>query len=383
MDGLNVTTNVLDMISADGYHFEQLAAVGSVVQPTDYSNNHLANRLQTEFPLVNWLLNTASSNEERSRFSNDLLDKDKNGKWNLKFPYNVWTTPPTDTTGECCWVPFELEASGGKVPIYLFCLKYCEQLLDGFMKDLRRFGPNDLINVFRRKGETVAQAQDRMNRMSMAFFTAWNIILGTEDTQTPTLKPFHGLMQCLEDKAVLKLAGANVLAAFDSLWCRLVVMEQNDFVFWAHPLTIEGIKQVVVPGKDGKLPEGWARNGEDISFHGHPFKGDKMVSIDETAGTGEVWMLSPTAVGGWLITGLYPGDKYVRETFAHNDKPADGCAGGCKYYYNAGTVWCNNPNAMAVITDIPLGANCIGSVLNGLDGLIIPETLVPRNETEA
>ncbi len=79
MNGLNVATNVLDMISADGYLFEQMAAVGSVVQPTDYSNNDLANRIQNEFPLVTWLLNTASSNEERSRFSNDLLDKDASG----------------------------------------------------------------------------------------------------------------------------------------------------------------------------------------------------------------------------------------------------------------------------------------------------------------
>lgn len=380
---LNVQTNVLDQIAADGIQFQQLAAVGSVVEPSDFSNNRLVNKLQTEFPLVNWLLNTQASKEQKARFSRDLLDKDENGKWKLKYPYNVWTTPPTDTTGECCWVPFELDASGGTVPIYLLCLKYCEQLLDGFMKDLRKFGSNDLTNYFQREGETVAQAQERMNRISMAFFTAHNVILGTEDTQTPTLKPFHGLVQVLEDKSVLKISGAQIIPAFDSLWCRMVVQDNDDFVFWAHPLTIEAIKREVVPGKDGKLPEGWSRSGENIFFHGHGFYADKDVSLDETAGTGEVWMLSPQAVGAWMITSLVPGEKYIRETFTHNDRPADGCAGGCKYYYNAGTVWCSDPNKLAVITDVPIGANCLGSVLNGLDGLVIPTTLVPPTEVEA
>lgn len=380
---LNVQTNVLDQIAADGIRFQQLAAVGSVVEPSDFSNNRLANKLQTEFNLVNWLLNTQASKEEKSRFSGDLLDKDENGKWKLKYPYNVWTTPPTDTTGECCWVPFELDASGGTVPVYLLCLRYCEQLLDGFMKDIRKFGQTDLINYFQRKGETVAQAQERMNRISMSFFTAWNMILGTEDTQTPTLKPFHGLVQVLEDKSVLKISGAQILAAFDSLWCRMVVQDNDDFVFWAHPIIIESIKRELVPGKDGKLPEGWSIKGDDIFFHEHGFHADKMVSLDETSGTGEVWMLSPQAVGAWMITSLVPGEKYIRETFTHNDKPADGCAGGCKYYYNAGTVWCSDPNKLAVITDVPIGANCLGSVLNGLDGLVIPTTLVPPTEVEA
>lgn len=377
-------TMALEDLAVDGPLFEELANVDEVVYPVDYSDNSLVTRMQTEFPLVNWILNTESARAMQAKYNSGnapILPKDENGLYKIQMPFSVWTTPPEDTTGECCWVPMGLDVSGGTVPIYMVCLKYCQQILDEFISKHRRFGSNDLINAFQREGETVSQAQERMNRLSMAWFTAHTIVLGTPDTTTPVLKPFHGLMSVMEQKDVLKLAGAQILAAFDSLKCRMVQLEQNDFTFFAHPLTIEAIKGELVEGKNGKLPEGWRKSDNgDIWFNGHAFIGDKMIPIDLTAGTGEVWMLDGKTCGGFMATTLSPSDEFVRETFDDNNKPADGCAGGCKYYYNYGTTWCSNPNTIAVITDIPLSANCTGGILNGLDNIIIPNTIVPTIE---
>ena len=93
--------------------------------------------------------------------------------------------------------------------------------MDSLVNETRKIKANDMVCYFQREGETIKEAQKRMDLISMAYFTAINVILGTMATGTATLKPFHGLLEVMEDKAVIKIVGTNVLSAFDSVALRL------------------------------------------------------------------------------------------------------------------------------------------------------------------
>lgn len=216
-----------------------------------------------------------------------------------------------------------------------------------------------------------------MARLSMAWFTAHNIILGTTDTGTAVLKPFHGLMEVMEDPAVIKVAGTNILAAFDMLACRYAVLGEGDIVYAVHPMTYLAIKREIVPGKNGMLPEGWTKSGDDVLFHGHRFIADKTVPVDAENGTGEIWQLDGSAVGAFMATTLQPGEDFQRHTFTVTNNQSEGCAGECDYYYNFGLAFTTDPTKLAVITDVPLSTNCTGAHMLGTEHLYQPETIVP------
>lgn len=375
----NVSTSQLDQIALNMADVERLSNIGDIGIAVDYSDNMLANEMQNEFPLAMWLLNTQASRRMRAKQRDGSIDirKDSTGKFQITLPWTVGTTPPTDTSEECCWVPFDLQKCGAQAPIDLLCLKRCEDLLENFMNDIRRFGTNDLVgNGFQNAGETVEQARTRMDLISMAWFTARNIILGTSDTATETLKKFHGLMEILEQADVIKLSAQNILAGFDSLACRLAVLGGGDYIIAVHPLTYMAIDNAVQPGQFGTLPNGWTRDGGVLRFQGIPFIQDKLVTLDMKESTGEAYLLDGRTVGAWMMTNLRPEEKYWRFSGDYNKKIAEGCAGECKYYYNAGTAFGTNANKLAVLTEIPLSANCTGTSLFGLDNIIQPTTIV-------
>ena len=215
-----------------------------------------------------------------------------------------------------------------------------------------------------------------MARLSMAWFTARNIILGTTTTATATLKPFHGLLEVVEDASVIKVLGSNILAAFDMLGCRISQLGDGDYVFAVHPLVYESIKRAVVVDRFGRYPEGWDRVGDEVTYNSIGFIRDKLVPIDMSAGTGDVWMLDGQHVGALMGTSLRPGADFIREDF-NTDTVANGCAQECTYYYNYGTVFGSDSNHLAVIINVPVSANCLGEAMTGLDLIIQPNTLVP------
>lgn len=351
--------------------------IGEIGMGIDYSNNTLANEMQNRFPLVDWLLRTPASRRIRAQRDRGTLTIHRNdGELYLVAPWTVGTLPPEDTTGECCWIPFDLTKCGQEVPLKLLCLKDCDKILDNFVFGQKRFGSNDLVGEFANVGETVKEARNRMARVSMAWFTARNIILGTTTTATATLKPFHGLLEVVEDPAVVKVLGSNILAAFDMLGCRISQLGSGDYVFAVHPLVYESIKREVTLDRFGRYPEGWSRNGEEVTYSGIGFIRDKLVPVDMSAGTGDVWLLDGEQVGAMMGTELQPGERFIRRTF-DTDTVENGCANECTYYYNYGTVFGGNTNHAAVITNVPVSANCLGDALTGLDLLIQPETLVP------
>lgn len=358
--------------------------VGTVGIGTNYSDNVPANPFQNVFPLVSWLMNTAASRKMQGAMNRgawSVTKKPGDGKYYIQLPWMYGTTEPKNTQGECCWVPLDLAKCGSDAPLALLCLKSCEPIMDSLVNETRKIKANDMICYFQREGESPKEAQKRMDLISMAYFTAINVILGTSATGTETLKPFHGLQEVMEDKAVIKIAGTNILAAFDSVGCRLAVLGDGDYKFACHPLVYEAIKAAVVPGKfNGEYPEGWNKtvNG-DVTFKGYGFIADKLVPCDITKATGDIWVLEGNTVGMVMGTTLQPAENFRRHTFGATDTPSEGCGTECNYYYNFGAVFGTNANKLAVIYGVPMSANCLGSALDGLDLVLNPKTIVPIN----
>lgn len=354
--------------------------IGDVGIGRDYSNNQLNTQLMNDHPLLDWLLNTPFARSLRATTTRGLgsLYKDvESGIWTLELPYTTYTLPPVDTSGACCWVPMDIAKCAATAPIYMLCLKDCYKKMDELMNKIRRAGGNDLTNYFLRPGETTFEARRRMARLTMAYLTAKNVILGVTTAGSETLKPFHGLLEVMENPAVINIDGGDILAAFQNLACRMRVLSgNNQYVFATNPLTLEAINQAVTPDIRGNLPVNWTRNGDTVAFKGIRFIEDKVLPVDLDLGLGEVWLLEGTSTGAWLATSLMPGPGYTSEDEEHNDVPTDGCASKCYYYWNLGTVANNNPYKLGVISGIPLPANC-ADALGGLDNLINPDTLVP------
>lgn len=346
---------------------------------TDYSKNSLRSSIQNQFPLVNWLLNTSLSQMIESAWNNGSLPtvRDTNGDTYLQAPLSVFTEPPKDTTGECCWLPFDINACGGKAPMNILCLKDCVDMIDFLLERKLKVQANDLIGMIKQPGQTYKEVRDFINRESMAFYTANTIINGQVDVETPALKKFHGLLEILKRPEVVKYPGFNILAGFDALRIRMNILGGN-YAFSAHPLVVDSIRTSITPNCQGVLPYGWSKNGDDIFFHGAPFIEDTHMPIDLESGTGTVVMLASDAVGVFLATTLRPGEDYIiRNQFTTNTNIDKGCATECDIYYNMGTVVTNNPAKLGVLTDVPLSPSINGVTLQGLLGKVYRETLIP------
>lgn len=334
------------------------------------------NEIQDRYPLATWLLSTPLSNEMRRRVLNKNIYYHKvDGKVMVSIPQTtVWSELPPSTAGECCWVLPDFDNCSGEVPINLLCLKDCEDVLDSLMSTHLRYTERDSMAPIAYAGETKATVDKRIARMFMAFYTARNIIQGLDNTYTDYLKPFHGLMQVLENPAVMHTAGGSILAAFDEIACRMAVLGYDGFVFAAHPLIIEAIKDAVQPDEYNRLPQGWSYVDGEPRFHGVRFIADKLVPFSVADGTGEVWVLHRDVVGAFLGTDLMPADSFIKDGFtAQNTEP---CGEACTYYYNYGSVFNTDARKLAVITGVSASAACMNATAD-LAGLIVPQTLIP------
>lgn len=355
----------------------QTSNVGDIGRVPNMSNAQLRNPIQNEFPVVDWLMSTAASQQMRAARGLAHPFKDVDGEWTLLLPYTVGTLPPADTSGACCWVPLDIAKCGGTVKLKLLCLKDCDNIFDNLVNQTRVAGAQDFTNYFLRPGETVKAARERMALMSMAWFTARNIMMGFDNAGTDTLKPFHGLYQVMENPAVINIHGSSILEAFDKLYCRLQVLGTGDFVFAVHPLVYQGIDAMIVPGRWNTLPQGWTRNGTELRFHNIRFIQDKNMPINMVNASGTVFLLEGNSTGVYMGTDLMPTQSFRRHGFTSTDDPAQGCASECDFYYNYGAAFNTNPNRLAVISDVPIDLACAGDTLFGLEGLIQPDTLVP------
>ena len=337
----------------------------------------LKSELITRFPLVTWLLGTPMTARIRSDIRDaNITYKDCDGKWQIKAPRELWSLEiPDGENEECCWAPFDFAKCGGESPLNLLCLKDCDNIMDDLMGRTVRFGAN--VPGLANAGDSQYEIKRRVARLSMAFLTAYNVILGEDDVFTNILKPFHGLMQVMENPAITTINGTNILMAFDSVACRLSMLGGGQFVIAIHPIVYQGLLNEIRVGQFGQLPVGWTRNGDELSFRGIRFIQDRFVPVDMEAGTGEAWVLNADAVGLYLATNLMPEGDYIRTSGHIEETREDGCASQCTYYYNIGAVVANNANKLMRIVDIPLSGACTAAI-GDLGALITPKTLIPR-----
>ena len=333
--------------------------------------------LMNRHPLYNWLINTQLSRRVRGNLNganaNCFLVKGDDG-YELKMPGSFWTLEPTDTSEECCWVPLDFAKCSGTVPIRRLCLKDCDSIDEELMGRFLRVNSN--YGGVARSGETYWETKKRIARLSMAFFTVYNLMYGRIGQTTPVLKDFHGLFDVMSNAAVVSIPGTNVLSAFDSLWCRMSLLGNTDFVFGLNDIVYQSLLAVVTADQFGNLPTGWTRTGDELRFHGIEFIRDRFVPVDMEAGTGEIWMLASDSVGAWLATDLMPADAFIKESGHKEETLQNGCGSSCTYYYNYGTTFNNNANRIAKIVDVPISAACMATT-GDLGALIMPTTLIP------
>lgn len=335
------------------------------------------NALQDYFPLVTWLLSTPFARLMRSRSTNpQLLTKsDAEGvEYEMKVPGTVWTLEPSNNGEDCCWTMPDFAKCAGSVPLFMLCLKDCDSIFDKMIADRLRINDRTDLAGIARSGETLNEVNDRLRIMWFAFYLAHTAVLGTSNTSDNIVKPFHGLLEVLQNDAVIDIVGSNILAAFASLGCRMAVLGgASNYIFAVNPLIYRSIDEAIKPDDAGRYPSGWAKSGDRLTFMGIRFLEDKLVPVNMEEGTGDVWVLSGDSVG--LFFGYNMNAPYiVRDDFTEKTKQ-EGCAELCTYLYNYGTVANNNANRLMVISGVPVSASCTN--IADLAALINPTTLIP------
>lgn len=337
----------------------------------------LRNALQDRYPLVVWLLDTPLANIMRRRSLNPQMfhhSSNENVDWEMEVPGTVWTLEPSNQDTDCCWTMPDFAKCSTTVPANMLCLKDCDNIFDKMvMERLRINERTDLLGIAR-SGETVEEVNDRIRKLWFAFYLAHTAILGTTNTSDNITKPFHGLLEVLQNPAVISFAGANVLAAFESFGCRQAVLGGGENVIFAtNPLIYESIKKLIVPDQNGQYPAGWTKNGEEIRYNGIGFIRDKLVPVNMAEGTGDIWVLDGASVG--LFFGYNLSDPYTVNDDFTEETLENGCGRFCTYLYNFGTVANNNANRIAVISGVPVSSAC--TEIADLAALINPTTLIP------
>lgn len=337
----------------------------------------LRNLLQDRYPLATWLSGTAFSRLLRQRSTDPQLFHKGTGDeadWLMKVPGTVWTLAPVNSGTDCCWTLPDFAKCNSEVPMNFVCLKDCDSIFDSMVYERLRINRKAQLEGFAREGETLEQVENRIRHLWMAFYTMHTVILGTSTTSDNIVKPFHGLLEVLTNDAVISISGANILAAFDSIACRLAVLGGRDWVFATNPLIYRSIEAVVKPDERGNLPEGWTRGNDGrLRFMGIGFIDDKLVPVNMTEMKGDIWLIDGESTG--LFLGYSIGnEKEIKKDFTEKSL-ADGCAELCTYLYNYGTVANNNANRIMVISGVAVSSAC--TEIADLASLINPTTLVP------
>ena len=336
----------------------------------------LRNALQRYSPLATWLLGTPFAGMMRRRSTNPQLfhkGTEEGVDWEMEVPGTVWTLDPVNNGADCCWTIPDFAKCAGKVPLNFVCLKDCDSIFDKMVLDRLRINERVDLEGFARVGETISDVENRIRHLWMAFYTLHTVILGTSTTSDNITKPFHGLLEVLQNDAVISMSGANILGAFDSLGCRLEVLGGSNWIFAINPLLYRSIVEAVQPDERGQYPADWSMSNGQLRFKGIGFVEDKLVPVDMENMTGDIWVISGDSTGAFL--GYNVGDELeIRDDFTEQSKE-DGCARFCTYLYNFGTVANNNANRLMVISGVPVSSAC--TEIADLASLINPTTLVP------
>ena len=337
----------------------------------------LRNELQNRYPLATWLSGTPFSRMMRQRSTNPQLFHHGVGEdapeWVMEVPGSVYTLAPVNSGADCCWTIPDFAKCASEVPLNFVCLKDCDSIFDTMVYERLRINQRARLEGFAREGETLEQVENRIRHLWMAFYTMHTVILGTSNTSDNIVKPFHGLLEVMQNDAVLSVSGANILAAFDSIGCRLDVLGGSNWVFALNPLMYRSLEDAIVPDANGNLPSGWTRQNGRLRFHGIGFIDDKLIPVDMTNMTGDIWLIDGDSTGMFLGYSI-GNEKEIADDFTEQTLE-NGCGQICHYLYNYGTVANNNANRVMVISDVPVSSAC--TEIADLAALINPTTLVP------
>lgn len=337
----------------------------------------LRNELQRYSELATWLLDTPFARMMRRRSTDPQKfhrGTEEGVEWEMEVPGTVWTLDPQNSSADCCWTIPDFAKCAGKVPLNFVCLKDCDSIFDKMVFDRLRINQKSRLEGFAREGETINEVENRIRHLWMGFYTLHTVILGTTATSDNITKPFHGLLEVIQNDAVISISGANILGAFDSIGCRLDVLGGDGWVFATNPLIYRSLEAVVVADERGNYPAGWSKDANGrLRFHGIGFIDDKLVPVDMDNMTGEIWLLDGSAVGAFLAYNI-GNELEIRDDFTEKTLE-EGCAQLCTYLYNFGTVANNNANRLMVVSGVPVSSAC--TEIADLASLINPTTLVP------
>ena len=337
----------------------------------------LRNELQNRYPLATWLSGTPFSRMMRQRSTNPQLFHHGVGEgaadWVMEVPGTVYTLAPANSGSDCCWTIPDFAKCALEVPLNFVCLKDCDSIFDSMVYERLRINQRARLEGFAREGETLEQVENRIRHLWMAFYTMHTVILGTSNTSDNIVKPFHGLLEVMQNDAVISVSGANLLAAFDSIGCRLDVLGGSNWVFALNPLMYRSLEDVVVPDVNGNLPSGWTRVNGRLRFHGIGFIDDKLIPVDMQNMKGDIWLIDGDSTGMFLGYSI-GNEKEISNDFTEQTLE-NGCGQMCHYLYNYGTVANNNANRVMVISGVPVSSAC--TEIADLAALINPTTLVP------
>lgn len=335
------------------------------------------NELQDYYPLATTLMNTSFARLIRERSTNPqmLVKSEEEGvDYEMKIPGTIWTLAPANSGEDCCWTMPDFAKCSASVALYMLCLKDCDKIFDKMIADRLRINSRTDLAGIARDGESVDRVNERIRTLWFAFYLAHTMILGTSTTSDNITKPFHGLLEVLQDDAVVSIDGTNVLAAFKSLGCRLAVLGNlGEFFFAINPLLMRTLDEVIVPDEYNRLPADWTRRDGELRFMGIPFIVDKLVPVDMTALTGDIWVIDGASVGAFF--GYNLNSPYVIDDDFTEETKANGCGTLCTYLYNFGAVASNNANRVMVISGVPVSSAC--TEIADLAALINPKTLIP------
>lgn len=313
------------------------------------------------------------------RFDNSTmgtLRKADNGDWIIESI--TWGTKApdfaNDNSDSCCFTEkFTMTATGDATPVRYLCFKDCETRLDRMMKDKVHFKQGDLINIFQRLGWSYEEAEQFMAWYTFAFIVQRHIVQGMLNFQGQGLRPFAGVAEMMAHPGVTPIdASGSVIGAFRQVACYIDVLNRPGarYKIYVHPLTLRGIKAEIVPGKDGRLPEGWAVNGESITFHGIPFGVSYHLPFDnETTMTGEAYVIDLNRVEALTQYDLFIPQSAIY-TARTEDPSVPGCETICDKYENFGLVYTNSPISHLLVANIPLEQTCPAVVFERIQGLL-------------
>ena len=311
---------------------------------------------------------------EQSSFGS--LRQAKNGDWIIEGL--TWGTKAPDFSNDnsdaCCFTEkFTMQATGTATPVSYLCFKDCETRLDRLMKDKMHFKQGDLINIFQRLGMSYEEAEQFMAWYTFAFIVQRHIVQGMLNFQGQGLRPFAGVAEMMSHPGVTPIdASGSVIGAFRQVACYLDVLDRQgaNYKIYVHPLTLRGIKAEIVPGKDGKLPEGWAVNGESISFKGIPFGKSYHLPYDmENTMTGEAYVIDLSRVEALTEHPLFVPQSSIH-TVRTEDTSKPGCEVVCDKYENFGLVHTNSHVSHLLVANIPLDTTCPAVVFERIQGLL-------------